>query len=1248
MKLTILGKVCYIIIFLLLTSGKIFSQDKIQEAYSEINSGKFDEAEQIFLKESGKPDSYRADMGLFLLYEIKIDAGKAWQYYYKVINKADKPEPYIFAFMYDAMFSRNINDKNSGLLELLKKESENTEDGFENAEACERLGRYYSEHNDLKTAQSYYDRLGAVKDWSVIGPFENISASGYYQEYGPEKEFNTDKIYTGKNNKPVHWFNLDKIRRDYWIDFTLNFPTVNSIFYANTFIYSPEKQNIQMRIGTSGSFRAFLNDQLISECYDERNNDLDTYVSTATLQKGWNKMLLKVGYSDLEKCNFLLRITDDKGFPVKDLKYSTEKKEYKSEPGEKIVEIPSPYENYFKEKINQHPDYPENYVLLSEIYVRNEKLTEAEELLKNGLKKNPDNLVLMFQLLSVYNKDGKTTEMNTLSEKINNIRKDLPAIISIKMMDAVKNKNNDKARELTEKIIPLLPDSPELYLMKIGYYSLKNAAPKVIETINEAYEKYPDEWNIVTLKERLDYSVSRDYNKAVDIIEKFCKNNYSYTAYKELADLYLMLSMVDKWDSTYQKIIDQDPGAPGYHYQMAKVYYSLQKYEKAKSQTEEALHICPFSTTYYEMLGDIYAAQNNPDSARIAYGNSIKFSSTNYDAREKLKNLVENKPEDSIVKPFDIKALIAQSPSGDKYPGDDALILCNDVKRTFYEGGASEYDVEILVKLFTKDGIEHFTNYYIDYNSNVQDIIFDKAVVIKKDGSEIDADKNDGEVVFKSMDVNDCIYMKYKIRNYYTGALSSHFWDGFNFNLFFPIENIRYSLIMPSGINVYYRGQNMSSEPSVKKDIGGNTLYIWQKNDIPAVKYEAGMPPLNDVGKILYVSTIKDWNYIARWYLNLTGSKTIANYEIKEKVGELLQGKESLPVNDKIKIIYDYIVQNITYSSVPFRQSAFIPQKARDVLVTKIGDCKDMATLFITMLKVIGVNADYILVNTNDNGLNKNALPGNYFNHAIAKVEIDGKTVFFDLTARNYPAGTLPSMDIGAFALDITQGETSPFYIDGRNLYPREIIRDADATIRDDNSVTVNIKTKRTGSVTAEMRNTFSYINQTEQIKKMNEYLSESFSNFSVTNFTCGNLDSLTSTVSNSCSFTLNQYLGNAGDYKLLKMPWEDRVSSNAAFSYDQRKYAYNRQVDADLLKETLKIKLPSGYIPVEVPKDVSLDCKAASYKVEYKFSDGFVIAKRSMTNKSDVVYPQDYKDYKEFMNKVISSDLTQILLKKG
>ncbi len=1248
MKLRAFGILSFTIILLLLNSTKIISQDKIQQAYTKLDSGKFSEAEQLFLKEQDSPEAYRADLGLFFLNFMKENMNKAWEYYYKVLTSVENPAPYIFIILNGNFFNRIVNEKDSKLLDILIKESKNKEDGFINALACESLGQFYLNHNDFEKSKEYFDKIGAIKNWSLIGPFENISASGYYQKYGPEIDFNTDTIYIGKNNKPVNWFNIDKLRNDYWIDCTLYFPTDNSIFYGNTFIYSPVEQKVQIRIGTSGSYRAFLNDRLISECYEERNNDIDTYGVNTVLQKGWNRLILKVGYSDIENCNFLVRITDDKGFPLEDLKFSNEKKDYNTHTEVSASQLSIPYEKYFEEKIKQHPDHFENYAMLAGAYLKNEKFEKAEELLENGLKKSPDNLLLMYELLSLYTKSKMTTEQNTICEKINSINENIPAVLGIKIMNAVNNKNQDKYTNLIEKALPLIPESPELYLMETGYYALKNQPSKVIECINDAYKKYPNEWNIVAFKERFDYTASRDYNEAINTVGKFCKNNYSYEAFKELANLYLLQSKIDKWDSTYNQIIKHDPAAPGYHYQMAKDYYSLRQYANAEKAIKEAIHICPFSSSYYETLGDDYAALNETDSAKVAYRSSIKFSSTNYDAREKLKNLQNVNTEDDDIKPFDIKDLIKNSPSADKYPGDDALILCNDVKRTFYEGGASEYDVEILIKIFTKDGIEHYTDYDIDYNSNVQNLIFDKAVVIKKDGSEIDADKNDGEVVFKSLDVNDCIYLKYKIRNYYTGELVNHFWDQFNFNQFYPIENIRYSLILPSDKNVYYKGQNMNSEPAVKKDLGNKTLYVWQMKDIPAVKYETGMPPLNDVGKVLYVSTIKNWNYIAGWYLHLTRSKIIPNFEIKEKVNELLQGKESLSLYDKIKIIYDYIVQNITYSSVSFRQSAFIPQKARDVLITKIGDCKDMATLFITMLKELNINADYVLVNTRDNGLNTNALPGNYFNHAIAKVVIDGKPLFFDLTARNYPAGTLPSMDIGAFALDVTNIDSKPFYIDGKNLFARKIIRNTEAVIKDDNSLLVNIRTERTGAATAATRYEFNDIGKNEQLKNLNESLSNIFNNFKVNSFSSDNLDTLTTSLSYDFSFTINQFMGNVGNYKLLKLPWEDRENSNAAISYDQRKYAYDRNDNADFYKETITIKLPTGYFPLEMPKNVSLECKEAKYSVEYKLVNGIITATRIMSNLNDIINPEDYKSYNDFINKVINSDKTQILLKKS
>ncbi len=637
-KSNTLSFLLFIIIYLS-ASVKINCQDKIKQAYDNFYSGNFSKAEDQFLSESKTPNSFRANVGLFYLYNVKLEIDKMVEYCNKTIESADKPEPYIYALTGDEIYLNRVTQKESGLLYWLKKASENNEDGLIKAVACERLGNLYLNNNDFKKAEYYFNQIGAVKDWSVIGPFGNISALGYYHKYGPEEEFNQNIIYTGKDSMQVHWFNIYKLRKDYWIDFTSYFQTVNSVFYGNTFVYSPKEQTAEIRIGVSGSYRAYLNDHLISEKFEERNTELDAYIIKTTLQKGWNRLLIKVGYSDINNCNFLVRVTDDNGFPLNDLKYSTASKNYNHNSNVKSTITNSPYEEYFKEKIKEHPDYIENYILLSQFYLSNENLDKAEEMLQNVLKKNPDNLMVLYALLSLYSKERNVTELYNISEKICDIKDDIPEALFLRLMHAEKNNEREKYISIYERLMSAIPESPELYEAKSTYYFLKDNRSKFIETLNEGYKKFPDVWGIVYLKERVASYRSTDNTKVLQLISKYCKNNYSYDAYKELADMYLALSDFNKWEDTYNQIIRHNPSEPEYHYQMAKVYMSLKKYEKAKQAMMEAIHICPFSSNYYETLGDIYQDQLNPAAAVKAYKSSIKYSTANYSARRKLKLL---------------------------------------------------------------------------------------------------------------------------------------------------------------------------------------------------------------------------------------------------------------------------------------------------------------------------------------------------------------------------------------------------------------------------------------------------------------------------------------------------------------------------------------------------------------------------------------------------------------------------------
>jgi transglutaminase-like putative cysteine protease len=118
---------------------------------------------------------------------------------------------------------------------------------------------------------------------------------------------------------------------------------------------------------------------------------------------------------------------------------------------------------------------------------------------------------------------------------------------------------------------------------------------------------------------------------------------------------------------------------------------------------------------------------------------------------------------------------------------------------------------------------------------------------------------------------------------------------------------------------------------------------------------------LVDVAPTLSLSSIPDWKFMSNWYSDLSSSKAKQDFEVKEVVAELLKDKSNLTDLEKAKLIYNYIASNIAYSNVPFMHGAIIPQKAARTLATKLGDCKDVSTLYVAMCKEAGFQSLYII-----------------------------------------------------------------------------------------------------------------------------------------------------------------------------------------------------------------------------------------------------------------------------------------------
>ncbi|HVK37197.1 MAG TPA: DUF3857 domain-containing protein [Candidatus Kapabacteria bacterium] len=1188
--------------------------------------------------------SSRAHLGLALLYSLQRRHDQALRSF----RNALESEPDVYPFIYASWYAPMLSEPDDAL-ELKRGLATKADSlGILKAMANEVLASWSERRNDLDGLIAHSDRLNAVNEWTLIGPFDNTSASGHVNVYPPEGAYEATARYKGKNGVPTEWFRPSALRRDHWIDFMRSFGTSDAIYYANTFVYSPAPARVHFRIGTSGSFRAFLNDEEVIEESEERNNDLDTYIAETQLQAGWNRVLIKCGLSDIDRCNFLLRITDQRGEPVPGLKYSSEPQSYTAKPGATHRDVENFAEAFFRARIAANPSHLENYLLLASAYLFNDNATDAELTLRDALRLAPNNALLLDRQLEAYVRGRKYDEVQQTLERIHDVDKGVPSAIEFKFNQFLETEDLEQAGRMLADMERVLGDGEKTLEMKIRLASAKKQSEQVIELILEAYKRYPENLEFLKMRSYVDAQTTNSADGSIRMYEQYLEKDYDPETARALAGLYLQTkSDVDRWREIYDRLLELDPAAPGYIYAMSTTYFSARQYDEAYELVRRAMAIGPGSATYWARIGEIERIRGNTAAAIAAYRTALSYYPTDYDTRAKLRELEGKRSIFEQIPALNIDSLIAAAPSAEEYPSDKGVILVDDAQRVVYEGGASESSQEYVVKLFNNLAIDEWKEYSIPYNGYSEVLTIEKAVAIKPDGTEIKADIEDNSLVFKSLEPNDLIRMKWRVKNHYAGRLSGHFWDTYHFNGFYPARQVRYALLMPKDFDFRYTTQNMQVEP-LKTGVDDGVLYQWTQRDLPAISYEYGMPAYSDVSKALHISSIKDWAYLVEWYRDLTRSKTKASFEVKEAVQQLMAGREKATTTDKIRAVYEFITENIRYSSVPFRQGSHVPQKARDVLVNRIGDCKDVATLCVAMLGEVGITAHHVLLNTRDEGLNTVVLPSIPFNHCIVGVETDGGIRYLDLTANNYPYGSLPDGDRGAFMLLVRPGVTAPEHLPSNGLIARNLTVAAKFDLSENNALTGERRLEGTGGIAASIRGAFRDESKRDREKSMLASLGEEFPNAKLVSLETDGIDAPLLSAGYTYRFEAPEFLDEVGSFKTMKLPWQTSASADQALSYERREYAYDYWPSADTISERIEIALPAGVVPVELPAKQELSTPIAEYSISYTVSGRTLTAMRRYIYKKGIVVPEEYDRYKSFYNSVVKEDSRQILLKSG
>lgn len=1228
-------------LLLLLSYGIVPAQDA--DGWSLLLSNRFDDAERTFRRSlANDPKDARSALGLSMTYEAQRKSADAHRWLLTAIRGSSDPYTLLNASQLSERLRVGLRT-GSDLMAVYRDVTSKPDPlGIQKAVAYTALADGEEQRGEAQGSRKWHDMNAPIRSWRLIGPFENISASGYERVFPPEKEDSPEATYEGVSGARIRWHEPSVTRNDGWIDMARYFPSTQSVFYAVTYVESSKEQRVHIRLGTSGAFKLWLNDQLVDETFEEHNNDLDTYISEVTLAKGWNKVLVKLASSEIPRCNFLLRITDANGQAL-ELPAQTEPKPVPSVRIQSVIQA-NPFVSVLKDRIRTFPNQPEHRLLLAETYLRNDQAALAEEVLLEALEAHPRSYIVLDLLAEAYSRSNRSTEAESTVDLMEQLAPELPSILVRKLSRFLDQDRTDDAEELLQQLGERLPESEMWFDAALAIAKRKNRLQDINELTVRAFELHPDNVGYTSANVVMALRGPKRIPGAIAIVNRHLETIVTESGIMMLANLYKEDGNLDEWNRQYDRLLAINPAAPGYFVQRSETYAGLKDFPSAIAEIRKALDIAPTVSSLWMRAGTLYQALFDKAGADASFKRALEADPANFEAREALRDLNGQPSPWSLLPSAPVDSVISMAPSPADFPDDDAVVLLDDVRRIVYDGSRSEVLADIVLKILTVEGIDRFKEWYIPYDGDGS-VLLEKAVVLKANGREIQADRSGRELVFKSLEPGDIIHVRYRAREYRYGTLHRHFWADYSFDAYLPTLFTRVSLIVPPHQPFQWKALNATIAPTTSTTALG-TMYTWQTANMPAIEVEDGMPGYGEIGKQVLISSIPDWGILSEWYYDIARPKTRSTYEIRKLMDSLAPRSAALSEQIIIERVYKYITSEVRYSSVPFRQSGIIPQKARDVFATRIGDCKDVATLCISMLQERGIAAWHVLVRTNTSPLQPELLPSvTLFDHAIVAVETARGRLFLDLTADDMPIGSIPFADVDAFCLLIKPGEKAPFRLTRELFKPNNVVAKTTVEIRPDNSARIVQQLTHTGARSQMFRSRFRNQSEKERQKSMLESLSSDFPDVTLDRLTITGIDTLSDAVSYTMEFTVPDFLIEAADARIFRIPWYWPFEPNEALSYEQRKHPYDFFNYRDTIIETVAITMPDGFNPQGLAPTFSASHDVASSTITSSVAGSSLNLKRQSVFNRSWVDTKEYQSYKTFYNSVVKHDRRYVLL---
>lgn len=486
----------------------------------------------------------------------------------------------------------------------------------------------------------------------------------------------------------------------------------------------------------------------------------------------------------------------------------------------------------------------------------------------------------------------------------------------------------------------------------------------------------------------------------------------------------------------------------------------------------------------------------------------------------------------------------------------------------------------------------------------------------------------------------------------YDGIFSLPSWDPVR-NENYAVQQSRFIVETPSDYVLRYKQIKYPGAPKISDNQKVKT-YTWETANLTPVKAEPYSPDAQELTTAVLIAPtdfaidhfegrMDSWLSMGQFLNQLYAGRDVLPDNTKQTVHRLTDG-----VNDryeKIRLLYEYMQQNTRYISIQLGIGGWQPFDAKYVAANRYGDCKALSNYMKSLLKEAGIAANCVVIKAGSDvsrGLWED-FPVNAFNHVIVCVPGTKDSTWLECTSQTIPAGFLGSHTAGRQALLLAGDGGHVVWTPTYTAQDNAQLRAIHATIDADGNLTAEVNTRFSGMQEEEAHHLLHDASQQERERFLNSTLH--LPTYKVEKSDYQEQKQAIPYVNESLRITSTAYATVSGKRLFIEPNLFNKAnrlpSTDQPRKFDiEYNYAY-RDVDS------ISIKIPEGYKPESMPRDVGISNAFGRYSLSFAVSGNEITVLRSHERPAAHFPASVYPELVKFYSDMYAADRKKIVFVK-